>query len=191
MLGCNGYDVVDLGVMVPCERSSTPPRTWRTGDRPVRPDHAVARRMATSRRRNAAPGFDVPLLIGGRDHQPRPHRDQDRAELRVAGGLRADAARRRRGHRCCRKARPTLCRRGRRRLREGARPACQQEGRDAWSAWTRRAPTLADLCGAAGQPPKTGVTGIHATSTSEPRNTSMGSVLPDLDLASAYPKIPR
>jgi 5-methyltetrahydrofolate--homocysteine methyltransferase len=42
VLQCNGYDVVDLGVMVPAEKILR--RRARKGrhDRPVRPDHAVA-----------------------------------------------------------------------------------------------------------------------------------------------------
>ena len=67
VLGCNGYDVVDLGVMVPATKIlHAATRAWRAGDRPVRPDHAVARGNEPCRGRNAATGLpDVPLLIGG------------------------------------------------------------------------------------------------------------------------------
>ena len=45
VLGCNDYEVIDLGVMVPCEKIlKHGPRARRRHDRPLRPDHAVARR---------------------------------------------------------------------------------------------------------------------------------------------------
>ena len=43
VLGCNGYEIVDLGVMVAGRQD--PARgegTWRACDRPLRPDHALA-----------------------------------------------------------------------------------------------------------------------------------------------------
>ncbi len=45
VLGCNNYEVIDLGVMVPCEKILTT-AVAREGrhHRPVGPDHAVARR---------------------------------------------------------------------------------------------------------------------------------------------------
>ena len=67
VLGCNGYDVVDLGVMVPC-RPDPADRDRSEGRhaRPERPDHAVARRDGVRRaRRWSVAAFDVPLLIGG------------------------------------------------------------------------------------------------------------------------------
>jgi 5-methyltetrahydrofolate--homocysteine methyltransferase len=68
VLGCNNYEVIDLGVMVPCDED---PRDGarsekRRRHRPVRPDHAVARRDgASSPRKWSARGFTLPLLIGG------------------------------------------------------------------------------------------------------------------------------
>ncbi len=44
VLGCNNYEVIDLGVMVPArENSENGPRNGRRPDRPERTDHAVAR----------------------------------------------------------------------------------------------------------------------------------------------------
>jgi 5-methyltetrahydrofolate--homocysteine methyltransferase len=41
VLQCNNYEVIDLGVMVPAERSCARARRIRGHHRPVRPDHAV------------------------------------------------------------------------------------------------------------------------------------------------------
>jgi hypothetical protein len=71
----------------------------RAGDRPVRPDHALAGGDEPRRRRDEAPGLFRAAADRRRHHQPRPHRDQDRAELRPAGGVCAGRlARRGRGH---------------------------------------------------------------------------------------------
>ncbi len=77
--------------------------------------------------RDAAPGLYRAAADRRRDHQPRPHRHQDRAELsghrRLCAGR---LARRRRGHQAA-VDRPgrRLHRRDRRRLRQGARAACR------------------------------------------------------------------
>ena len=56
VLGCNSYEVVDLGVMVPCDRIlQTAHRRERGPDRPERPDHAVARRDGVRRQGDGAP----------------------------------------------------------------------------------------------------------------------------------------
>ena len=67
VLGCNDYEVIDLGVMVPCEKIlQNGPRAARRHDRPVRADHAVAGRDGPRRQaRWSAKGFKLPLLIGG------------------------------------------------------------------------------------------------------------------------------
>jgi hypothetical protein len=58
VLGCNGYDVIDLGVMVSCRQDPAGGEgAWRAGHRPLRPDHALAGRNEPHRRRNAAPGL--------------------------------------------------------------------------------------------------------------------------------------
>ena len=52
VLGCNNYEVIDLGVMVPAERIlDTAAERGRERDRPLRPDHALARRDGARRRR--------------------------------------------------------------------------------------------------------------------------------------------
>ena len=58
VLGCNNYEVIDLGVMVPCEKIlETARERKRRCHRPERPDHAVARRDGRmSRARWSAPG---------------------------------------------------------------------------------------------------------------------------------------
>ena len=44
VLACNNYEIIDLGVMVPAEKIlAARARARRRHDRPVRPDHAVAR----------------------------------------------------------------------------------------------------------------------------------------------------
>ncbi len=56
VLHCNGYEVIDLGVMVP--RAEDPRHRAggrRRPHRPVRPDHAVARRDGHGGQRDAAP----------------------------------------------------------------------------------------------------------------------------------------
>ena len=49
--------------------------------RPVRPDHAVARRDVPRRRRDGARGLRPAAADRRRDDQPRPHRGEDRPEL--------------------------------------------------------------------------------------------------------------
>jgi hypothetical protein len=42
VMACNGYDIVDLGVMVPCEKNSFfGKRTWSEYHWPERIDYAV------------------------------------------------------------------------------------------------------------------------------------------------------
>ena len=55
VLGCNNYEVIDLGVMVPCEKIlETAHARRRRHHRPVRADHAVARRDGPRRQGDAA-----------------------------------------------------------------------------------------------------------------------------------------
>ena len=67
VLGCNDYEVIDLGVMVPAhEILDTARERQRRPHRPVRPDHAVARRDGPRRvARWSARASTMPLLIGG------------------------------------------------------------------------------------------------------------------------------
>ena len=58
VLGCNDYEIIDLGVMVPCDKIlKDRPRAQRRHDRPVGPDHAVARRDGPRRQGDGARGF--------------------------------------------------------------------------------------------------------------------------------------
>ena len=80
VLACNNYEVIDMGVMVPCEKILER-RASREGrpDRPERAHHAVARRDGARRARDGAPGLQAAAADRRRDHQPRAHRGQDRA----------------------------------------------------------------------------------------------------------------
>ena len=56
VLQCNNYEVIDLGVMVPAQKIlDTAQRDRRRHHRPVRADHAVARRDGQRGHRDAAP----------------------------------------------------------------------------------------------------------------------------------------
>ena len=55
VLGCNNFEVIDLGVMVSCETIlETARRRERRHHRPLRPDHAEPRRNGPRRPRDAA-----------------------------------------------------------------------------------------------------------------------------------------
>jgi hypothetical protein len=62
-------------------------------DRPLGPDHAVARRDGARRARDGAPGLQAAAADRRRDDEPAAHGGQDRAAVRAARGLRADASR--------------------------------------------------------------------------------------------------
>ena len=66
VLGCNDYEVIDLGVMVPAERilDTALERAGRHG-RPLRADHPVARPDGRRGARDGAARLELPLLIGG------------------------------------------------------------------------------------------------------------------------------
>ena len=58
VLQCNGYEVIDLGVMTPTQKIlDTAARTQGQYHRPVRPDHAVPGRDGACRLRNGASGL--------------------------------------------------------------------------------------------------------------------------------------
>ena len=66
VLGCNNYDVVDLGVMVLVrENSRHRARREVRHRRPLRAHHAEPGRDGSRSERNGAPGIVLPLLIGG------------------------------------------------------------------------------------------------------------------------------
>ena len=89
VLGCNGYEVIDLGVMVPCDT------ILKTAvERQVdviglsRADHAVARRDGLRRQPDADARAEAAAAHRRRDHQPPAHRGEGGAGLRRAGGAR-------------------------------------------------------------------------------------------------------
>ena len=92
VLGCNNYEVIDLGVMVP---SRPDPRHGRGGElrprRALRAHHAVARRDGARGRGDGAPRARAAAPHRRRDHVAPAHGGADRARL-----LEADAARARR-----------------------------------------------------------------------------------------------
>lgn len=97
VLGCNGYDVVDLGVMVhPADRH----RREMRHHRPVWPDHAVAGRDGPRRQGNAAAEFPVAADDRRRHYLEGAYRGEDRSAVQQRrGGLRhRRLARGRRGH---------------------------------------------------------------------------------------------
>ena len=66
VLGCNNYEVIDLGVMVPAERIlDTAVARGRRRRRPLGPDHAVARPDGRRGEEMERRGLELPLLIGG------------------------------------------------------------------------------------------------------------------------------
>ncbi len=85
VLGCNSYEVIDLGVMVSADRILNDGRRAQGGHRRAeRPDHAVARRDGVRRHRDGAPRHDAAAADRRRDHQPAAHGREDRAELQPA-----------------------------------------------------------------------------------------------------------
>ena len=90
VLACNNYEVIDMGVMVPCEKILER-REGGEGrpHRPERPDHAVARRDGARGARDGAPGLQAAAAHRRRDDQPGAHGGQDRAALQRAGRPRA------------------------------------------------------------------------------------------------------
>ena len=82
VLACNNFEIVDLGVMVPAApHSGRGEEAQGRYHRPLRPDHAVARRDGLPRQRNAARGFRHSAADRRRHHLARPYRGEDRAQL--------------------------------------------------------------------------------------------------------------
>jgi len=82
VLGCNGFEVIDMGVMVPCRQH--PCQSARSGGghhRSFRVDHAFARRNGPRRQGDGQAGLHHSVAHRRRDHQPGPHCDQDCSAL--------------------------------------------------------------------------------------------------------------
>ena len=85
VLGCNNYEVIDLGVMVPCDRIlQTAVDEKADIDRPERPDHAVARRDGVRRAGDGAARHHAAAAHRRRDDEPAAHGGEDRAGVRAA-----------------------------------------------------------------------------------------------------------
>ena len=99
VLGCNNYEVIDLGVMVPDRQDPAGGhRQQGRHHRPERPDHAVARRNGVRRGRDGAPPLHAAAADRRRHDQPAAHGGEDRAGVFAADRARARCvARRRRG----------------------------------------------------------------------------------------------
>ena len=165
VLGCNGFDVIDLGVMVPAHQIlDTAVEQGRRHDRALRPDHAVTGGDVLGRDRDGAPRHDDAAADRRRHHQQAAHRDQDRPLLqprpdrlragRVARGRRRQRAR---GPRAARRALGRASRSSTARSRNGAPAGAPQI---AESHWSRRARTACASTGTAYTPvapPRLGV----------------------------------
>ena len=119
VLQCNNYEVIDLGVMVPAAKilETAQGREGRH-HRPLRPDHAVARRDVPCRGRDGAAGLRPAAADRRRDHQPRAHGGEDPSELPA----RPDGLRHRREPRGRRRLGADVARRPREIRRRDARP---------------------------------------------------------------------
>ena len=85
VLGCNNYEVIDLGVMVPCDKILAKAReVQRRSHRPQRPDHALAGGDGARGPRDGARRLHDPAAHWRRHHQPRAHRHQDRASTIIS-----------------------------------------------------------------------------------------------------------
>ena len=84
VLACNNYEVIDLGVMVPCEKIlANCARAKLRHHRIERPHHALSRRDGPCRQGNAARGlFHAPADWRGHDQQG-AHRAQNPAALQA------------------------------------------------------------------------------------------------------------
>jgi methylmalonyl-CoA mutase cobalamin-binding domain/chain len=89
VLQCNGYEVLDLGVMVPAERILETAREDGVDviglSGLITPSLDEMVHVASEMERE---GFRLPLLIGGATTSPHAHGRQDRGALRGAGGAR-------------------------------------------------------------------------------------------------------
>ena len=94
VLACNNYEVIDMGVMVPCEKILEARQGGESRpDWPQRLDHAVSRRDGARGARNGAPGFQAAITHRRGNHKPEAHRSQDCAALQRAGSPVLDASR--------------------------------------------------------------------------------------------------
>ena len=82
VLGCNNFEVIDLGVMVPCEKIlETATHGERRHHRPLGPDHAEPRRNGARRPRDEAHRLQAAAVDRRRDDQRQAHGGEDRADV--------------------------------------------------------------------------------------------------------------
>ena len=125
VLGCNNYEVIDLGVMVPGDTIlDTAVEARRRRGRPLGPDHAVAGRDGARGEGDGAARARAAAADRRRDHLAPAHRRPDRARLRPRDRARARRLPRRR--RRLRPARPGSPRHSRRRQPGGAGAPARQ-----------------------------------------------------------------
>jgi 5-methyltetrahydrofolate--homocysteine methyltransferase len=79
VLQCNNYEVIDLGVMVPADRSWTPRSSTASTSSGCRADHAVAGRDGVRGARDGAPRLRQAAADRRRHHQPHAYGGEDRA----------------------------------------------------------------------------------------------------------------
>ncbi len=98
VLGCNNYEVIDLGVMVPSDRildTAVEENCDLVG--PLRADHAVARRDGARGRGDGAPRARHSAADRRRDHVEAAHGGADRTRVLEGDDARARCVARRRG----------------------------------------------------------------------------------------------
>ena len=82
VLACNNYEVIDLGVMVPCEKILETAREQNVDiiglSGLITPSLDEMVHVAREMQRE---GFTTPLLIGGATTSARAHRGEDRARI--------------------------------------------------------------------------------------------------------------
>ncbi len=81
VLQCNNYEVVDLGVMVPCAKILEAAIREKADMIGLRAHHAIARRNGVRRGRDGARRVYHAAARRRRDHEQSPHRREDRAAL--------------------------------------------------------------------------------------------------------------
>ena len=90
VLACNNYEVIDMGVMVPCEKILD--KAKESGADLIGLSGLITpslEEMTHVAREMERQGFKLPLAHRRRHDQPRPHGDQDRAALQPARRARA------------------------------------------------------------------------------------------------------
>ncbi len=121
VLACNNYEVIDMGVMVSCEKILDRAKEEKADiiglSGLITPSLDEMVHVAKEMERQ---GFKHAAARRRRHHQPRPHRRQDRPALQRAGGARARRQPRRARHHqpAQRRRQGRLCTAASRRLRE-------------------------------------------------------------------------